>query len=127
MFSIAICILTILVKMLAKEETCEEIGKVRKITINESDCFICSKEIKKSKLEEESAGVRIFKVTLYCDHSYHYNCITSWMEKNSKCPLCENSKDLGSVEKTEFRRTSFLERLPLKLSKISLRSNSFSD
>ena len=23
-----------------------------------------------------------------CKHSYHYNCINTWLKSNYKCPLC---------------------------------------
>jgi uncharacterized membrane protein YgcG len=123
--SIVIGILTILVKMLSKEEITEDIGNTKKITFNESECFVCRKEIKKTKLDEEFAAAKVFKVTLYCDHSFHYNCITKWMENNTKCPLCDNIDNVCIVERS--RSKTLLEKLPLKMSKKCIRTSSFSD
>jgi hypothetical protein len=28
-------------------------------------------------------------ITLICGHSYHYDCILKWFEKDLKCPICK--------------------------------------
>nr|GME02816.1 probable E3 ubiquitin-protein ligase RHY1A [Ipomoea batatas] len=41
-------------------------------------CSIC--------LEEFSTGVKI--TPLPCSHTFHHNCIASWLQKHASCPLC---------------------------------------
>nr|GMC69989.1 probable E3 ubiquitin-protein ligase RHY1A [Ipomoea batatas] len=41
-------------------------------------CSIC--------LEDFSAGVKI--TPLPCSHTFHHNCIASWLLKQASCPLC---------------------------------------
>nr|GLL22475.1 uncharacterized protein LOC109187344 [Ipomoea trifida] len=41
-------------------------------------CSIC--------LEEFSAGVKI--MPLSCSHTFHHNCIASWLQKQACCPVC---------------------------------------
>nr|GMC76361.1 probable E3 ubiquitin-protein ligase RHY1A [Ipomoea batatas] len=41
-------------------------------------CSIC--------LEEFSEGVKI--MPLSCSHTFHHNCIASWLQKQASCPLC---------------------------------------
>lgn len=43
------------------------------------NCAIC-----KSPIIEDSKCCVIGK----CKHSYHYNCINTWLKSNYKCPLC---------------------------------------
>ena len=42
-------------------------------------CIICISEF---KLNEKL-------ITLECGHTYHYECITEWYQKNQACPICK--------------------------------------
>ena len=47
-------------------------------TINQKTCSICLEEYKKND------QVFVSK----CNHIFHKNCITSWLNNNRTCPLC---------------------------------------
>ena len=49
-------------------------------TINQKTCSICLEEYKKND------QVFVSK----CNHIFHKNCITSWLNNNRTCPLCVN-------------------------------------
>ncbi|XP_073158872.1 E3 ubiquitin ligase BIG BROTHER-related-like [Henckelia pumila] len=51
-------------------------------------CVICQVEY------EEGEQI----VTLYCDHPYHSDCITQWLQIKKTCPVC--GKEVSSAEMT---------------------------
>nr|GMC69990.1 probable E3 ubiquitin-protein ligase RHY1A [Ipomoea batatas] len=50
-------------------------------TATEEESLMCS-----ICLEEFSTGVKI--TPLPCSHTFHHNCIASWLQKHASCPLC---------------------------------------
>jgi hypothetical protein len=62
-----------------------------KFNIKNSDCTICrcslnTNSIYKQKNQSESKIVKGV-----CGHSFHYECIKPWVDKNKYCPICCNN------------------------------------
>ena len=53
-------------------------GATKKNSDNLTDCIICLEEIKKDQIIPK----------LSCDHKFHKECINSWINVNSSCPIC---------------------------------------
>jgi uncharacterized membrane protein YgcG len=51
------------------------------------ECKEDSELLKKEKRKE------VFKATLECGHTFHSNCISDWMSKQNKCPICRDKID----------------------------------
>ena len=66
----------------ATEET---INELKKSIVENLSCTVC--------LEDEED--RTEAITLPCNHSFHVNCITSWLRTNNICPLCR--EDVGET------------------------------
>jgi hypothetical protein len=49
----------------------------------QSGCVICIEDILPTQDESK----------LYCDHVYHYNCISQWAITDLRCPICRRSMD----------------------------------
>ncbi|GAA5808144.1 hypothetical protein MFLAVUS_001528 [Mucor flavus] len=47
--------------------------------LEDAVCTICLSEYENDELV----------CKLWCDHHYHYSCVTEWLGLNSKCPLCK--------------------------------------
>ena len=61
--------------------TIEELNNLQRRTVNTDDdiqCAIC--------LSECTEGHNI--ISLRCNHSFHVNCITSWLQRRNTCPIC---------------------------------------
>ena len=69
--------------------------------LSESDkiCLICYTEIETGK-------------RLNCGHSFHYGCISTWVQKNDKkeCPKCK--KVINLDEKEDFKKKSKKKKSP---------------
>jgi hypothetical protein len=48
----------------------------------QGDCSICRESL--------SAGVEAVVRLNHCQHQYHINCINTWLNEHSTCPLCRN-------------------------------------
>ena len=55
---------------------------------DEQTCTICLESLDSLTAEQ---------MTLECNHSYHKNCINTWMEKESSCPLCRTVIGLSNL------------------------------
>ena len=53
-----------------------------------TDCTICRCNLNVSSLYNQEKGIESIVVTGVCDHSFHYDCIKPWIEKNKHCPIC---------------------------------------
>ena len=53
-------------------------NKTNSLNFKNDTCVICLESFDKED-----------KITLICGHSYHYDCILKWFEKDLKCPTCK--------------------------------------
>uniref|UniRef100_A0A1I7TBV2 RING-type E3 ubiquitin transferase n=1 Tax=Caenorhabditis tropicalis TaxID=1561998 RepID=A0A1I7TBV2_9PELO len=67
----------------------------------EDMCTVCLSEF------EDGEDTR----KLLCDHLFHPQCISKWLEINKKCPMCR--KDIDSNDYTPPRTPEYLEELPV--------------
>jgi len=61
----------------------------------EEECSICL-----SPLLNES------QLTMECSHKYHKNCITTWLKRQTTCPLCHENKKLIPQPPSPKEKTS---------------------
>tara|TARA_B100002051_G_C16677541_1_gene607911 strand:+ start:47 stop:304 length:258 start_codon:yes stop_codon:yes gene_type:complete len=54
-------------------------NKKSELDFNNKQCIICL----------ESFSDNNEKIILLCGHSYHYNCILKWFDKELNCPTCK--------------------------------------
>ena len=52
------------------------------------DCTICRCNLNIPSLYNQEKGIESYIVTGTCQHSFHYECIKPWVDKNKHCPLC---------------------------------------
>ena len=65
--------------------------KTRTDIINET-CVICLEEMTKNQIDKKSVK------TLPCRHSFHNECIETWMTTKKECPLCKAKYDTNTIE-----------------------------
>lgn len=53
-----------------------------------TDCSICRENLNTNSLYNQDKGLDSYIVEGICSHSFHYECIQPWIEKNKHCPLC---------------------------------------
>ena len=53
------------------------------------ECMIC--------LEELSTGLPLGIIRSPCSHFYHYNCILTWIQRSSSCPICRSHIPVASI------------------------------
>ena len=53
-----------------------------------TDCTICRVSLNTNSLYYQDKGIDSFVVEGMCGHSFHYECIKPWVEKNKACPIC---------------------------------------
>lgn len=53
-----------------------------------TDCTICRCNLNLSSLYNQEKGIDSYVVSGACNHSFHYECIKPWVEKNHYCPIC---------------------------------------
>ena len=53
-----------------------------------TDCTICRCNLNLSSLYHQEKGIDSYVVSGACNHSFHYECIKPWVEKNHYCPIC---------------------------------------
>jgi uncharacterized membrane protein YgcG len=46
-----------------------------------------------NKSKQDNTKSNVFKATLECGHTFHSNCISDWMTKQNKCPICREKID----------------------------------
>ena len=72
-----------------------------------TDCTICRCSLNTNSLYNQDKGLDSYVVEGTCGHSYHYECIKPWVEKNGRCPICsvnwsyssKNDKNLNLPQK----------------------------
>jgi hypothetical protein len=71
--------------------------KVKKVNLPNSwtynvptniECTICHSNLNDQSLYNQDKCVNSFVVTGKCSHSFHFECISPWVNKNNHCPLC---------------------------------------
>ena len=59
--------------------TAQQVGKITQTCIVKSeDCSICYMKV----------FPRSMVLRLPCPHIYHTKCISAWLQKNPRCPMC---------------------------------------
>jgi anaphase-promoting complex subunit 11 len=53
-----------------------------------TDCTICRCNLNLPSLYNQEKGIDSYVVSGTCNHSFHYECIKPWVEKNHYCPIC---------------------------------------
>jgi len=53
-----------------------------------TDCTICRCNLNLSSLYNQEKGIDSYVVSGACNHSFHFECIKPWVEKNNYCPIC---------------------------------------
>ena len=52
------------------------------------DCTICRNTLHAASIYNQEKGIDSYVVSGICQHSYHNECIKSWIDKNKYCPIC---------------------------------------
>ena len=53
-----------------------------------NECTICRCSLNVPSLYNQEKCCDSYVVTGKCQHSYHYECIKPWVDKNNHCPIC---------------------------------------
>jgi hypothetical protein len=53
-----------------------------------TECTICRCNLNTTSLYNQEKGRDSFVVTGVCQHSFHEDCISPWVQKNNFCPIC---------------------------------------
>jgi RING-box protein 1 len=53
-----------------------------------TDCTICRCNLNTNSLYHQDKAIDSFVVEGGCGHSFHYECIKPWVDKNNHCPIC---------------------------------------
>ena len=73
------------------------------------ECTICRNSLHAPSIYNQEKGIDSYVVSGVCCHSFHNECIKSWVEKNKYCPICfekwepmkhTNSSQVESDKKT---------------------------
>jgi len=56
-----------------------------------TDCTICRCSLNTNSLYHQDKGIDSYVVDGTCGHSFHYECIKPWAEKNKHCPICSTT------------------------------------
>lgn len=57
-----------------------EVIEFKANSFNQENCSICYEEYKQGEKLKQ----------LNCKHVYHINCISAWLNKEKKCPMCKD-------------------------------------
>jgi hypothetical protein len=53
------------------------------------DCTICRQSLNEDSIyAKEENTISQIATNQYCGHTFHYECITPWLKKYNKCPIC---------------------------------------
>ena len=53
-----------------------------------TECSICRESVNTNSLYHQEKGLDSYVVKGTCSHSFHYECINPWVDKNKTCALC---------------------------------------
>jgi len=53
-----------------------------------TDCTICRQHLNNNSIYHQEKGLSSELKTGLCGHSYHLECISTWLTKSQKCPIC---------------------------------------
>jgi len=62
------------------------LGQIEYILDTNTECTICRSNLNESSIFSTSIESNIKKGI--CGHVFHIECITPWVKKTKKCPLC---------------------------------------
>lgn len=68
-----------------------------------TECTICRTSLNCPSLYNQDKGLDSFVVSGVCGHSYHYECIKPWVEKNKYCAICMQEWKYETTPKTEIK------------------------
>lgn len=52
------------------------------------DCTICRIDLNINSIYAQECGLDSIIISGMCGHSFHHECITSWIKINNYCPIC---------------------------------------
>ena len=67
-----------------------------------TDCTICRCSLNTNSLYHQDKGLDSYVVEGICGHSFHYECIKPWVEKNKHCPICSANWAYSSKNEEEL-------------------------
>jgi len=53
-----------------------------------TDCTICRSSLNTHSLYNQDKGIDSIISEGTCGHSFHFECIKPWVDKNKHCPIC---------------------------------------
>lgn len=59
--------------------------------------------------------IEVLRLLPKCKHAFHMNCIDTWLESHSTCPLCRNRVDAGDIKAFASSISSRFLRVPSNL------------
>jgi hypothetical protein len=93
-----------------KQQRLDEIIKGKEYNASNNrctSCIICLNDLVRNKPEslmiKEIVQRESIVATLECLHSFHYDCICSWMVYQNKCPMCRDLIDKKEPNYKFFR------------------------
>lgn len=112
--------------------------KEKPLEVFNETCMIClngllkDEESKENEKLEKKDNLEKEEITkCECGHKFHKRCITGWMKKDEKCPICEveknlKEKDNNSNEAVQGGNNNFINILD-KILKIHEKTNSLNN
>lgn len=67
-----------------------------------TDCTICRCNLNATSLYNQDKGIDSQIADGICGHTFHYECIKPWIDKNKHCPICSSQwqyKNLPKISK----------------------------
>jgi hypothetical protein len=71
------------------------------------DCTICRNTLHAASIYNQEKGIDSYVVSGICQHSYHNECIKSWIDKNKYCPICFEkweSETSNKIDKSDYNK-----------------------
>ncbi len=69
-----------------------------------TDCTICRCSLNTNSLYYQDKALDSKLAEGTCGHSFHYECIKPWVEKNNHCPIC--SAQWGYKNKPDTKKNT---------------------
>jgi uncharacterized CHY-type Zn-finger protein len=73
------------------------------------DCTICKQNLNSNSIGYEEEGKTSEIVNGLCSHSFHAECIETWIKENKDCPICRKpwAKIVNSNKNTQTQENSW--------------------
>ena len=67
------------------------VSERRLLLPSNQECPICWNSIHSTSNINQSKGLTCKIIVTSCGHSFHEDCVNSWIKRNKTCPLCSNN------------------------------------